>query len=232
MLDPLLEQLLAGFGDESQEIYERVTRNLIELEKEPAQGPRFDEVARGLHTLKGSSATLGLEELADFAHRMEDVILPLRGSAQPLPPPLADAVLRGLDTWMASLRATAAKTELPDLRPAFELLERVKPGIVQPKAAESSPSPAPEVPSPAAEGPSPAAESPSLVPEEPQTAEGTSWRVSTRQVIALMHEVERFREVRLRLDERRRDLDRTLAQLAHQGGFTATAETAERSEEH
>jgi len=227
MLDPLLEQLLAGFVDESQEIYERVTRNLIELEKEPAQGPRFDEVARGLHTLKGSSATLGLEELADFAHRMEDVILPLRGSAQPLPPPLADAVLRGLDTWMASLRATAAKTELPDLRPAFELLERVKPGIVQPKAAESSPSPAPEVPSPAAEGPSPAAESPSLVPEEPQTAEGTSWRVSTRQVIALMHEVERFREVRLRLDERRRDLDRTLAQLAHQGGFTATAETAE-----
>ena len=132
MLDPLLEQLLAGFVDESQEIYERVTRNLIELEKEPAQGPRFDEVARGLHTLKGSSATLGLEELADFAHRLEDVILPLRGSAQPLPAPLADAVLRGLDIWMASLRATAAKTELPDLRPTYELLEQVKPGVAQP----------------------------------------------------------------------------------------------------
>src|SRR5260370_37225354 len=116
------------------------------VEKEPGEGRRCGGVARGRHTLRGSSGTLGLEELADFAHSMEDVILPLRGSAQPLPAPLADAVLRGLDTWMASLRATAAKTELPDLRPAFELLERVKPGIAQPKAAESSPAPAPEEP--------------------------------------------------------------------------------------
>src|SRR5229473_6154169 len=128
MLDPLLEQLLAGFVDESQEIYERVTRNLIELEKEPAQGPRFDEVARGLHTLKGSAATLGLEELAEFAHRMEDVILPLRGSAQPVPAPLADAVLRSLDVWMARLRATAAKADLPELRSSLELLARAKNG--------------------------------------------------------------------------------------------------------
>ena len=75
-MDPLLEQLLTGFVDESQEIYERITRNLIELENAPAQGTRFDDLARGLHTLKGSAATLGLDELADLAHRMEDAILP------------------------------------------------------------------------------------------------------------------------------------------------------------
>ena len=81
MMDALLETLLAGFVDEAQEIYERVARSMMELEKAPAQGPSFDELARGLHTLKGSAATLGLEELADFAHRMEDVVLPLRGSS-------------------------------------------------------------------------------------------------------------------------------------------------------
>jgi len=70
MLDPMLEQLLAGFVDESQEIYERVTRNLMELEKEPAQGTRFDDLARGLHTWNGSAPTPGLVELAEFAHRM------------------------------------------------------------------------------------------------------------------------------------------------------------------
>src|SRR2546426_979506 len=126
-MDPLLEQLLAGFVDEAQEIYERVTRSLMELEKSPAQGPSFDELARGLHTLKGSAATLGLEELADFAHRMEDVILPLRGSAKPLPATVADAVLKSLDVWMARLRAIAAKGELPELGPSFVLLEKVKP---------------------------------------------------------------------------------------------------------
>ncbi|MCA1827351.1 MAG: Hpt domain-containing protein, partial [Myxococcales bacterium] len=190
-MDPLLEQLLTGFVDESQEIYERVTRNLIELENAPAQGTRFDDLARGLHTLKGSAATLGLEELADLAHRMEDAILPLRGSAEPLPQPLADAVLKSLDAWMARLRATAAKTELPDLQPALQLLTR-QPPVERPEVRVAEP--APET-------------------EEPQTAEETSWRVSTRQVIALLHEVERLREVRLRIDERRREIDRAAQQL-------------------
>jgi len=126
-MDPLLEQLLAGFVDESQEIYDRVTKSLMELEKQPAQGPSFDELARGLHTLKGSAATLGLDELADFAHRMEDVVLPLRGSPEPVPAPIADAVLKSLDVWMARLRATAAKGELPDLASSHALLEKVKP---------------------------------------------------------------------------------------------------------
>src|SRR5256885_12108680 len=40
--------------------------------------PRFDDLARGLHTLKGSAATLGLSELSELAHRMEDAVLPLR----------------------------------------------------------------------------------------------------------------------------------------------------------
>src|SRR3954453_15564704 len=132
MMDPLLEQLLEGFVDESQESFDRVTRSLMELEKSPAQGPSFDELARGLHTLKGSAATLGLAELADFAHRMEDVVLPLRGSAQPLPAPVSDAVLKAVDVWMARLRATAAKKELPDLAASIALLERVKPAAAPP----------------------------------------------------------------------------------------------------
>src|SRR5437588_6501862 len=122
MLDPMMEQLLPGFVDESKEIVDRCTQHLIELEK-THDPERFDELARGLHTLKGSSATLGLEELADFAHRMEDVVLPLRGSPQPLPGPLADAILKSLDCWMARLRATAAKADLPDLAPSLALLE-------------------------------------------------------------------------------------------------------------
>jgi two-component system chemotaxis sensor kinase CheA len=234
-MDPLLEQLLAGFVDEAQEIYERVTRSLMELEKSPAQGPSFDELARGLHTLKGSAATLGLEELADFAHRMEDVVLPLRGSAQPLPAPIADAVLKSLDAWMARLRATAAKTELPDLSASFALLEKVKPQ----KAAA--------VPGPAKSGKAAkkkngkgqtAAEKPLATvvppPEEPpeqtplpapsEDAQVDSWRVSTRQVIALLHEVERLREVRLRVEERRREIDKAVQQLDRLGIQAETAE--------
>src|ERR1700682_3742524 len=129
MLDPLLEQLVVGFVDESQEIYDRITRDLLELEKPEAAAPgalpraeAFDSLARGLHTLKGSAATLGLDELADLAHRIEDAVLPLRGSLRPMPALLADAVLRTLDAWMARLRATAGKGELPALSDSLRLL--------------------------------------------------------------------------------------------------------------
>jgi two-component system chemotaxis sensor kinase CheA len=235
-MDPLLEQLLAGFVDESQEIYERVTRNLMELEKSPAQGPGFDDLARGLHTLKGSAATLGLEELADFAHRMEDVILPLRGSAKPLPAAVADAVLKSLDVWMARLRAIAAKGELPDLRPSFVLLEKVRPAgaakkkngagkngkgrpVPEKPAAEVAPAPEP------APAPPPATSAPEPVPAPvADDAQADSWRVGTRQVMALLHEVERLREVRLRVEERRREVEKAVLQLDRLGIQAETAE--------
>jgi chemotaxis protein histidine kinase CheA len=225
-MDPLLEQLLEGFVDESQEIYDRVTRSLMELEKSPAQGPSFDELARGLHTLKGSAATLGLSELADFAHRMEDVVLPLRGSAQPLPGPISDALLKTLDVWMARLRATAAKGDLPDLATSFALLESVKLHAPAPKkekahgkrqgAAETPPAKVVPLPDDTAV--------PVAAPAANDDTQGESWRVSTRQVISLLHEVERLREVRLRLEERRRELDRAVHQLDRLGIQGETAE--------
>src|SRR5205807_8951043 len=100
MLDPMMEQLLPGFLDECKEIAERVTEHLIELEKAHDQA-RFDDLARGLHTLKGSAATLGLSELSELAHRMEDVVLPLRGKNVALPGAMTDALRKTLDVWMA-----------------------------------------------------------------------------------------------------------------------------------
>src|SRR5438477_1171095 len=214
MIDPLLQQLLAGFVDEAQEIYERATRDVMEMEGEPAEGERFDDLARGLHTLKGSAATLGLEELADFAHRMEDVVLPLRGSSQPLPAALADAVLRSLDVWMTRLRATAAGGDLPDLQPSVDLLANLEEGK-PPEAQPPRPPPEPEESSPSPE---------EIAPAQP-TEE--TWRVSTRQVIELFREVERLREVRLRIDERRRDLDKSLAHLKRLDTSASAGESAE-----
>src|SRR5437868_4841287 len=121
----MMEQLLPGFVDESKEIVERVTEHLIELEKARDE-PRFDDLARGLHTLKGSAATLGLIELAELAHRMEDAVLPLRKKPVALPGALTDALLATLDVWMQHLRATAAKAELPDLTRSKELLVSVR----------------------------------------------------------------------------------------------------------
>jgi chemotaxis protein histidine kinase CheA len=213
VLDPMLEQLLPGFVEESVEICERATRSLLELERQPASSPRFDDLARALHTLKGSAATLGLSELSDFAHKMEDAVLPLRGSEQPLPPNLADAVLRSLDVWLAHLKATASRTEPPDLRPSLALLAKAFGPREEPatSGARKRGALVQEPPSPATAG---APERGALEMESAPENGEASWRVATRQVTSLMREVERLREVRLRLDERRRELDRALVQLS------------------
>src|SRR6266581_954540 len=196
MLDPMMEQLLPGFVDECKEIAERVTDHLIELEKAHEQS-RFDDLARGLHTLKGSAATLGLSELSELAHRMEDAVLPLRGRSAALPGAVTDALLKTLDTWMAHLRATTAKSELPDLRPSHKLLEAVGHAV---QAVE---------PGKAAANNGKAAAEKEKTKAAPEKEKKSSKRV---------------REVRLRLEERRRELERGLSQLARLGILAQTAE--------
>jgi len=248
MLDPMMEQLLPGFIDECKEIVERLTEHLIELEKAHDQ-PRFDDLARGLHTLKGSAATLGLGEVSDLAHKMEDAVLPLRGRNAALPGAITDALLKTLDVFMEHLRATTAKSGLPDLAPSYKLLESVRHAVqaVDPgKAAANNGKPAREKKDKGKENeedgdkekpkekksakretraaaPQPAAPEPAE--EETGAAEEAgSWRVRTREVIALLHEVERLREVRLRLEERRREMERASSHLARLGMLAETAE--------
>src|SRR5437588_179356 len=216
MLDPMMEQLLPGFVDECKEIVERVTDHLIELEK-AHERLRFDDLARGLHTLKGSAATLGLAELSELAHRMEDAVLPLRGKTTALPGALTDALLKTLDTWMAHLRATTAKSELPDLKPSHKLLEAVRHAVqaVEPgkPAANNGKAGAEKRKSSAAaekekekekksskrerEAPAARAEPAPAEPAAEEDAgaaeEAGSWRVRTREVVSLLHEVERLR---------------------------------------
>src|SRR5438552_5044552 len=250
MLDPMMEQLLPGFLDECKEIAERVTEHLIELEKAHDQA-RFDDLARGLHTLKGSAATLGLSELSELAHRMEDVVLPLRGKNVALPGAMTDALLKTLDVWMAHLRATTAKAELPELKPSHKLLEGVRQAVLAVDAGKPAANngkapaenekqkdkekerskPASEKKSAKKEREARAAAEPEPAPAEPaaeedalQGEEAGSWRGRTREVVSLLHAVERLREVRLRLEERRRELERALSQLARLGILAQTAE--------
>src|SRR5437868_806865 len=226
----MMEQLLPGFVDESKEIVDRVTEHLIELEKTRDE-PRFDDLARGLHTLKGSAATLGLAELAELAHRMEDAVLPLRKKPVALPGALTDALLKTLDVWMHHLRATAAKSKLPDLSSSKELLDSVR------RAMETVDSGKGASNAPARSRREPKRERPERVrePEDASAAAASadaassgddtaSWRVRTREVTALLSEVERLREVRLRVEERSRELGRAVQQLSSLGMLAETAE--------
>jgi chemotaxis protein histidine kinase CheA len=230
-VDPLLEGLVKGFLVESQEQGQKITRDLLELERaqEGGQGlaKTYENLARGLHTLKGSAATLGLDDLSNLAHKMEDVVAPIRKALIPFPAQSADLLLTAMDAFVNRLKAHAeGKGEtLPE---PGKLIEVLVSHAEANKALAAGSVPAEAKPAEAAANPA-AQAAPKDAATPAQGAEGndeqSSWRVGTRQVVGLMREVERLREVRLRLDERRRDVDRALALLAKLGILAETAET-------
>ncbi len=226
-VDPLLQGLVAGFAVEAQEVVQKVTMDLLELERDgmetDALSKLYVRLGRHLHTLKGSAASLGMQDLSDIAHKLEDALAPLKANPQKMPRPVVDILLHGLDLFLlrAQAHADGRGDALPDPAAALaQLVADAPPPEVA--AAMGAPASAPAADaSPRGEAAEPA---PMPMPEAVPESADTGWRVSSRQVTALMREVERLREVRLRFEERGRELDRVVTLLAKQGLLAETAE--------
>ncbi|NOK33494.1 response regulator [Corallococcus exercitus] len=236
-VDPMLQPLVAGFAVEAQEVIQKVTMDLLELEREGLENDAlakiYTRLGRHLHTLKGSAASLGLQDLGDIAHKLEDALAPLKAHTQKMPRPVVDVLLHGLDLFMlrAQAHADGRGDYLPD--PAAALAQLV---AAAPPPEESAVLPgggfaqvAPDTASaPAASAVVSApvsvlSEAPAA-PEPSGESADAGWRVSANQVTSLMREVERLREVRLRVEERSRELERVSTLLAKQGLLAETAE--------
>ncbi|MFB1480082.1 response regulator [Corallococcus sp. RDP092CA] len=229
-VDPMLQPLVAGFAVEAQEVIQKVTMDLLELEREglehDALAKIYTRLGRHLHTLKGSAASLGLQDLGDIAHRLEDALAPLKAHPQKMPRPVVDVLLHGLDLFMlrAQAHADGRGDDLPD--PAAALAQLVS-AAPPPEEAAALPGGAFAHVPPSAAPPAPAAGAPLDAPaalEPAAESADAGWRVSAGQVTSLMREVERLREVRLRVEERSRELERVSALLAKQGLLAETAE--------
>jgi chemotaxis protein histidine kinase CheA len=220
-VDPALLPLVVRFIDEADEIAQRATRGLLGLEQTTDAallGPAYDALARGLHTLKGSAAMLGLADAAELAHRMEDLIVPLQQSRRPIASASVDLLLRGLDAFLTGVRAAAEGRDPPAEMAA---IRAALAGVDSAAASRSSSPPASPLSEPGSQpATSPASPSPPTPPTLAPTpatndAQGDeSWRVDNRQVVALMAEVERIRQLSQSLAEHRRTLGKAIAQLA------------------
>lgn len=73
-----ISQYLSVFMDECQEHLLTLNQSLLELEHNPDSSGILDKIFRAAHTLKGASATMGFNKMADLTHAMEDVLSKLR----------------------------------------------------------------------------------------------------------------------------------------------------------
>jgi two-component system chemotaxis sensor kinase CheA len=72
------DALMKVFLEESRDNLSSLEEALVALEGRPADAELLKLIFRMVHTLKGSAAMIGLQELADFAHALEDVLDDLR----------------------------------------------------------------------------------------------------------------------------------------------------------
>ncbi|WP_349410518.1 chemotaxis protein CheA [Pseudalkalibacillus sp. SCS-8] len=73
-----MNQYLDVFVDESREHLQAIHENMVRLENDPAEISIVNEIFRSAHTLKGMSATMGFEDLANLTHQMENVLDAIR----------------------------------------------------------------------------------------------------------------------------------------------------------
>ncbi len=103
-LDPDADlDLLRDFVMEGREYLEKAEAALLALESEPGDSEAVNTVFRAFHTVKGTSAFLGLDDITDFAHEAESLLSLVRDGAIAYDERCADLSLRAADMLKALL---------------------------------------------------------------------------------------------------------------------------------
>ncbi len=130
------------FAREAEEILQVLRQGLLALEKEGFAPERVQPLLRGTHTLKGSARLLGLQDLAQVAHRFEDLLRELEREERPLTPALVDLLLVATDAVEALIAEAHSGGEVRvDVEAVLEGLARgeMPKGALRPEAAEIEP---------------------------------------------------------------------------------------------
>lgn len=85
------------FFGESQEYLKEINKALVALEKDPHDLESINSIFRLTHTLKGMAATMGYKDIAEFAHRLEDVFDTFRLGKAELTAEKMDVIFESID---------------------------------------------------------------------------------------------------------------------------------------
>lgn len=122
-------QYLEMFIDESKEHLQACNEHLLELEKNPLDLAIVNEVFRSAHTLKGMSATMGYEDIADLTHMMENVLDAIRNSKIRVTAEILDVVFQAVDYLEEMVMDIASGgTGKKDVTKLVESLNRIEVG--------------------------------------------------------------------------------------------------------
>jgi two-component system chemotaxis sensor kinase CheA len=99
------------FRTESREQLAVINRALLSLESGIDASEPVDEIFRAVHTVKGMSATMGYQAVAEFSHEVESLLDRVRRGEQQLAPELMDALFAAADALEAGIEGASEGAE-------------------------------------------------------------------------------------------------------------------------
>jgi two-component system chemotaxis sensor kinase CheA len=107
-MDSELQALIGIYRAETEENLAAMEQGLLALEERGDADPELvHSVLRGAHTIKGNSATIGYDAVANAAHEMEDVLQRVRDGVLVWDASIATRLMESLDALRALTRAPA-----------------------------------------------------------------------------------------------------------------------------
>lgn len=88
---------VAKFREEADEHLAKLNEGIIELEERPDDAELLDELFRVAHTLKGASRMVGILDVSEISHRLEDMLAAMRAGRLKAGDDVTDAVFEALD---------------------------------------------------------------------------------------------------------------------------------------
>jgi len=90
-------QYLDMFIDESKEHLQAMNESLLQLEQNPKNIDIVKDIFRSAHTIKGMSATMGFEDIANLTHELENVLDQVRNEIIEITPEMMDIIFQSVD---------------------------------------------------------------------------------------------------------------------------------------
>lgn len=118
------------FREEAHELLSDLEFCLLELEEKPNDTELIGRAFRAMHTIKGSGAMFGFDEIASFTHNIETVFDLVRNGEIPVTKELIDLTLKARDCILSMLDASSDSgvndTSANEVLAAFKALSSMR----------------------------------------------------------------------------------------------------------
>ncbi|WP_315077677.1 chemotaxis protein CheA [uncultured Clostridium sp.] len=119
-------QYMTMFLEESLDNLQTLNESLLDLEQNPEDNDKVNEIFRVAHTIKGMAATMGFNDVAELTHKMEDVLAKFRDGELKVTQEVVTVLFDCLDTLERMIdNIQSSSEESVDIENIIKALENI-----------------------------------------------------------------------------------------------------------